>query len=261
MLVVLIISILVYGFQVVAHPTLIQTTPPSSPIGYVVPCASVETYTVEWFLDEASKRTNIDLPLDNALFYTRGMTRQAKDYACEHDLITIWSIWNESLYNFSDVPSNSMRCIHNDETKRRRFFESMSKAYARLATGTAVVMHGAGDWANPPEDGIWHRVEYKTMVHDMKTVTTILKLKEKDSASALVLWDRELPPPLVFEKPISVVLAAGRHVPPCLGRAIDWIAGSVESAKQGVLDREHHTKAHRGKIACDRVPTYPFEVY
>lgn len=189
------------------------------------------------------------------------MSKKAQDYACEHDLITIWSIWDRALYNYHDDPTNTMRCIHNDGTKRRRFFASMSEAYARLATGTAIVMHDAGDWTQPPHDGIWHQVEYKTMVQVGETVTTILKLKETDSSSALVIWDRKLPLPLVFENSISVVLAEGRYVPPFLGRAVDWIVGSVESAEQAILDRDQHTKLPQGKAACDRVPSYPFEVY
>lgn len=216
---------------------------------------------MDWFLKEASGRKNLDLPLNNALFYTRGMSDKAKDYACDHDLITIWSIWNRELYNYHDEPTNAMRCIHNNASKRQQFFANMSEAYARLATGTVIVMHNAKDWLHPPQDGLWHRVEYKTMVHVTETVTTILKLKEKDGTSALVVWDRELPLPSVFEQPISVVLATGRYVPSFLGNAIDWIAGSVESGKQALLEREEDSKIRHRKTACDRVPSYPYEVY
>ncbi|KAJ8118895.1 hypothetical protein OPT61_g225 [Boeremia exigua] len=239
------------SIQVLGYP--ISTRSATSSSKDYVQCASIDTYTVEWFLAEASKRHIFDL--DNALFYTRGMSKMAKEYACDHDLITIWSVWDQSLYDYHDESTNAMRCIHNNEAERQRFFASMSEAYARLATGTVIVMHDASDWTHPPQDGIWHQVEYQTMVHVTQTVTTILKLKEKDDASALVIWDREQPLSSVFEKPISVVLATGRYVPSFLGDAADWIAGSVESAKQTILDREQHTKARLGK-AC-RVPSYP----
>lgn len=137
----------------------------------------------------------------------------------------------------------------------------MSEAYARLATGTAIVMHDASDWTHPPQDGIWQQVEYTTMVHVAETVTTILKVKEKGSSSALVVWERELPLPSIFDKPISAVLATGHHVPPFLGSSTDWIAGSVESTKQAILEHERHKKIRDAKIACDRGPFYPFEVY
>lgn len=256
----LIISFWLYSIEVIAYPIRIRPTPLSSP-PRSVQCASVETYTVEWFLSEAAKRRHIDLPLDNALFYTRGMSDRAKQYACEHDLITIWSIWDRALYDYHDEPTNAMRCIHNDESQRQRFFASMSEAYARLATGTVIVMHDSDDWMHPPEDGLWHQVEYKTMVHVTETVTTILKLKETDDTSALVIWDRELPLPLVFEKPISVVLATGRYIPSFLGNAVDWIAASIDSARQAILDREENAKSRHGKTACQRVPDYRFEVY
>lgn len=226
-----------------------------------VQCASVDTYTVDWFLNSAMRRSAVDLPLDNALFYTRGMTDMAKEYACAHDLITIWHIWDQYLYDYSDDPTNKMRCIHNDEAKRRRFFASMSEAYARLATGTVIVMHDTNDWANPPRDGIWHQVEYETMVNAARSVTTILKLREKDDGSALVMWDRELPLSSVFERPISVVLAIGRYVPFFLGSALDWVAGPEESARQVMLSQKTRAQARSVRVACERVPSYPFEIY
>jgi hypothetical protein len=225
-----------------------------------VQCALVDTYTVDWFLKSASQRKNIDLPLHNALFYTRGMSDMAKGYACDHDLITIWSIWDQFLYDYNPSPSNTMRCIHNDENKRRRFFASMSEAYARLAAGSVIVMHDSKDWSNPPSDGIWHKVEYETMINS-KAVTTILKVKERDVKSARVVWDRELPLAEVFEKPISVVLAVGRYVPFFLGTAEDWVSGSIGSAKQVMLNEKTQREVLGNRHACSRVPDYPFEVY
>ncbi|KAG9202477.1 hypothetical protein G6514_004213 [Epicoccum nigrum] len=242
-----------------SNPVLHRSFLPSDAPNHVQ-CASIDTYTVDWFLKSASQRKNIDLPLRNALFYTRGMSDTAKEYACDHDLITIWSVWDQFLYDYTPSPNNAMRCIHNDETKRRRFFASMSEAYARLAVGSVIVMHDAKDWSNPPSDGIWHNVEYETMVNS-KAVTTILKVKEQDVKSARVMWDRELPLAEVSEKPISVVLAIGRYVPFFLGTAEDWVSGPIESAKQVMLNGKLQREAHSDRHACSRVPDYPFEVY
>ena len=225
-----------------------------------VRCASINTYTVDWFLKSASQQKDIDLPLHNALFYTRGMSDMAKRYACEHDLITIWSIWDQSLYDYNPSSSNAMRCIHNDEAKRQRFFASMSEAYARLAVGSVIVMHDAKDWSNPPSDGIWHNVEYKTIINS-KAVTTILKVKGQDAKSARVMWDRDLPLAEVSEKPISVVLAAGRYVPSFLGTTEDWVSGPRESAKQVLLNGKRQREVHSNRHACSMMTDYPFEVY
>lgn len=138
---VLIVTLWVWAVSVLGYPVSTRPLPPSS----AQECASIDTSTVEYFLKEASKRKGIDLPLDNALFYTKGMSKMAKDYACEHDLITIWHVWKTWHYESRDNPANKMRCIHNNERLRQQFFESMSEAYARLADGTVIVMHNASD--------------------------------------------------------------------------------------------------------------------
>lgn len=252
-------TVYLYVATVLSNPIPHRSISPSNLRNHVQ-CASVDTYTVDWFLNSAFQRKNIDLPLHNALFYTRGMSDTAKEYACEHDLITIWSIWDQFLYDHTPSPNNAMRCIHNDEAKRRQFFASMSEAYAKLAVGSVIVMHDANDWSNPPSDGIWRKVEYETMVNS-KAVTTILKVKEQDVKSARVMWDRELPLTEVFEKPISVVLAVGRYVPSFLGTAEDWVSGPILSSKQVMLNEKTQQKVNSNRYECSRVPDYPFEVY
>ncbi|KAF3054152.1 hypothetical protein E8E11_011931 [Didymella keratinophila] len=225
-----------------------------------VPCETVDKYTVDWFEKQAWKRKELDLPLDNALFYTRGMSEMAQKYACDHDLATIWHIWPTELYQHEDKPTNAMRCIHNNTSQRQRFFENMSEAYAKLAKGTVIVMHNASDWTSPPRDGIWYRVEYKTMVNAAEAVTTILKLKEDENGSVKVVWDRELSLTSVLEEPISKVLAIGRHVPSWLGTKLDWVAGSIESTSQAILRTGENANAHRGKTVCEPVVYYPYEI-
>ncbi|KAF3009599.1 hypothetical protein E8E13_006709 [Curvularia kusanoi] len=256
----IITTIWLYAASVLSSPLPARSFSPWKTNGHVQ-CASIDTYTVDWFLRSAWQQNNVALPLHNALFYTRHMSNKAKDYACAHDLVTIWNIWDEYLYNHRDEPSNALRCIHNDKTKRHRFFESMSEAYARLAVGTVVVMHDAKDWAHPPSDGIWHQVEYETIVGATEAVMTILKVREKEDVSARLMWDRDLSFSLGLERPISAVLAIGRYVPDFLVRALTWESGPFDSARQVVLNGRAQPKTQIKRQACRRVPDYPYEVY
>lgn len=246
-----------YALHVFGYPSSVPFASSSTVKGHVQ-CETVDKYTVDWFEKQAWQQKSLDLPLVNALFYTRGMSEMAQKYACEHDLATIWHIWPVELYQHEDEPTNAMRCIHKDPSKRQRFFENMSEAYARLAEGTVIVMHHASDWTNPPQDGIWYRVEYKTMVDAANAVTTILKVRESEDGPALVVWDRELPLEPVFS--ISKVLAIGRHVPSWLGTKLDWVTGSIESASQAILRRGAVAGGRNGKTACKPVVRYPYEI-
>lgn len=64
-----------------------------------------------------------------------------------------------------------MSCIHNGPMKRT-FYENMSKAYARMARDTATVMHMTADYANPPQDGIWGRIEVPAL-RDLTDITEV----------------------------------------------------------------------------------------
>jgi len=248
-----------FAIHVFSYPIPVQFASTSTAQGHVQ-CETVDKYTVDWFEKQAWKRKSLDLPLVNALFYTRGMSEMAQKYACDHDLETIWHIWPTELYQHQDERTNAMRCIHQDASQRQRFFENMSEAYARLAKGTVIVMHNASDWTNPPKDGIWYRVEYTTMVNAADAVTTILKLKEDENGSVKVVWDRELSLTSVVEESISKVLAIGRHVPSWLGTKLDWVTGSIESASQAILRTGADADAYRGKKVCEPVVHYPYEI-
>jgi hypothetical protein len=251
----IIIGFAIRGFS---YPVLIDSTSSSAAQRHVQ-CETVDKYTVDWFEKQASIRNSFELPLENALFYTRGMSEMAQKYACDHDLATIWHIWPTKLYKHEDEPTNAMRCIHKDSPQRQRFFENMSEAYARLAKGTVIVMHNASDWTSPPQDGIWYRVEYKTMVDAADAVTTILKLKEDEDGSVKVVWDRDLSLTSVAED-ISKVLAIHRHVPPWLGTKLDWVRGSMESASQAILRRNADASVKSRKKVCQPLVHYPDEM-
>ena len=255
---VLITVLIGFAVRVLSNPIPVYVTSSSTAQGQVQ-CETVDKYTVDWFEEQAWKRKDLDLPLVNALFYTRGMSEMAQKYACDHDLETIWHIWPTELYKHEDEPTNAMRCIHQNASQRQRFFENMSEAYARLAKGTVIVMHNARDWTSPPQDGIWYRVEYKTIVSAVDAVTTILKLKEDENGSVKVVWDRELSLTSVGES-ISKVLAIDRYVPAWLGTKLDWVTGSIESTSQAILRTGAGADAHRGKTVCEPVVHYPLDI-
>jgi hypothetical protein len=91
------------------------------------------------------------------------MSEKARRYARPRRLTTIWDVWPCQLYYDYDEPSNSMRCIHEDEKNRTTFYENMSKAFAIKAQKAATVMHSGMNFINPPTDGIWSRIEFPTM--------------------------------------------------------------------------------------------------
>jgi hypothetical protein len=120
------------------------------------------TPPTQWFL--ANALPGYSRPFrDSALFYSRGMSVPAIRLARRSGLTTIWDVWPCRLYVHHDVPSNPMRCIHNDGPMRTRFYENMSRAFAMKAQGYVTVMHGEGDYEAPPTDGIWGRIEFPTM--------------------------------------------------------------------------------------------------
>jgi hypothetical protein len=61
------------------------------------------------------------------------------------------------------MPTNPMRCIHNDTDQQLRFFENMSRAFAYKARNFATVLHSAENYASPPKTGIWARIEFPTL--------------------------------------------------------------------------------------------------
>jgi len=76
------------------------------------------------------------------------------------------------LYNDALTPDNPLRCIHADATLKRRYYSSMSNAYARMARESATVMHRTRDYFDPPLDGIWGKIELPTL-SDKTDVTKV----------------------------------------------------------------------------------------
>jgi hypothetical protein len=156
----------------------------------------IQDFTTEWFMNKDNLLDHVKARyehtsgyFDNALFYTRTMSDIARKYACQENRITIWEPWHPALYNDSDHHTNVYSCIHYDQTARNYFYGNMSEAFARLSTGHAVVMHRSDDYAKPPEDGIWARVEKKAIVEMRTTLQRVYKLNETKKSTLVAIWD------------------------------------------------------------------------
>jgi hypothetical protein len=100
------------------------------------------------------------------MFYTRGAGEMAYALAEAHpkEFVTIWNVWPAAFYNKKQDKTNPLRCIHGDPALQGQYYEIMSDAFASMARGSAAVMHApleAGE--APPMDGIWGRVELKSL--------------------------------------------------------------------------------------------------
>ena len=76
------------------------------------------------------------------------------------------------LYDDSLASANPLRYIHSDRNKRTKFYENMSQAFARMARKRATVMHMADDYDDPPQNGIWGRIELPAL-RDQTDVTIV----------------------------------------------------------------------------------------
>jgi hypothetical protein len=69
----------------------------------------------------------------------------------------------------------------------------MSRAFAIKARNSALVMHSSDDYADPPQDGIWGRVEFPVLRGEIpklsRGVDELMKLDEEAKRLA-VFWTR-----------------------------------------------------------------------
>ncbi|KAF7198383.1 hypothetical protein HII31_00122 [Pseudocercospora fuligena] len=123
-------------------------------------CLNISNFTPDWFLQNTKQSFRREF-IDKAIFYTRGAGERARKLACSDPTkyVTIWDIWPTELYDSSNNASNKLRCIHNSKDTQRKFYENMSSAYAQTARSHAYVMHTLSDFASPPMEGIWGRIE------------------------------------------------------------------------------------------------------
>lgn len=74
-------------------------------------------------------------------------------------------MWPCGLYNSDTKDTNNpMRCIMGDASLKYKYFETMSKVYAEICGGTAVLI--TADVSNIPLNGIWGRIELPTLQRD-----------------------------------------------------------------------------------------------
>jgi hypothetical protein len=148
---------------------------------------------MQWFLANTKSEFRGNFK-DTALFYSRGMSTVARQMAKSSGLTTIWvsvgyqtlgihrtelsictlarsgvvlmyfqEVWPCYLYNHHGTPTNPLRCVHSDPKHQLRFFENMSRAFAIKTQRFGTVLHSTPDFAKPPTDGIWARVEFPAL--------------------------------------------------------------------------------------------------
>ncbi|CAO2654108.1 Nn.00g108410.m01.CDS01 [Neocucurbitaria sp. VM-36] len=135
-----------------------------------VACDQITKYSVEWFIDNALKAKK-PKP-STCLFYTRGLSLKAQNYAkkmAEPAMTTIWDVWPSGYYSKKMITNNPLRCImQKKDTERRKYFQNMSKAFASMCDVFATVM----DSGITPKDktfdsvnkaGIWYKTEFPTL--------------------------------------------------------------------------------------------------
>lgn len=224
----------------------------------------VEEFTTEWFrsnvLEDVRLRyLDTNGRFNNALFYTRGMSEVAKEYACKEERITIWEPWHSDLYDDSKLPTNRYSCIHHDAKLRNCFFSNMSEAFATLSTGFVLVMHSSADYDNPPEDGIWAKVERSAIFAKKTTVVMIRKMREMNRSSRMAVW-HHVKGQIVgrFEDRIQLLREMGENVVELIRDHFELRSKPREKrvAPQQVLEDDSHKQ---GK-ACQKLPVYTLPV-
>jgi len=152
-----------------------------------VSCEKVERYTTEWFLKNTKPQYRGEL-LNNALFYSQGMSSIARKFAKSgnRDMTTIWEVWPCYLYNHDVAPSNPMRCVHADDTQRQFFFENMSRAFAQKARNFSTVLHSSKNYKTPPTDGIWAKVEFPALLGG--GVVHLLEKTNENKSLSEIFW-------------------------------------------------------------------------
>ncbi|KAF2673629.1 hypothetical protein BT63DRAFT_467213 [Microthyrium microscopicum] len=177
------------------RPTAIYTPVPLPP--------EMSKYTVQWFLDNAkpqyrpilNRMPPMERLRDRCLFYSSGLSDDARRIAPPLGLITIWDVWEDWLYNGDPVDTNPLRNIIRTErvpvidnagnpvmdttvtppvpkmkTKSTgvalTYFSRMSLAFAHICSGEIRSIHK--DLGEIAEIGIFRQVELRWLQRKMK---------------------------------------------------------------------------------------------
>jgi len=168
-----------------ANPVEIKRGVKSSDDG--IACHQARDYSAEWFLKNTKPQYSAPL-LNNALFYSAGMSKSARAIAKETGRTTIWDVWPCYLYNHLNEHTNPMRCIHENDKERELFFMHMSRAFAMKARNFSTVLHSAQNYPDPPKTGIWGRVEFPVLERG-GVVNWLEKINETRNLSE-IFWKR-----------------------------------------------------------------------
>lgn len=85
----------------------------------------------------------------------------------------------EWIYIDSTSSANPLHCIHNNPALQRQYYQTMSAAFARMARGSATVMHLNQNLQNPPTHGIWGSIE----LPQLRTSTDVDQVSHSDFSS------------------------------------------------------------------------------
>lgn len=187
------------------------------------PSLDIETYSAEWFLRNLQHQEPMD---GKAIFYTHGAGDEARKLACSNPdkYVTIWDIWHPDFYDATQA--GPFHHIHSNEQLRRKFYSSMSEAYASLARRQAIVMHAREDFTDPPMDGIWGETELPAL-RDKTDVVEMTKRSHDGDFSEKWWFSRS-------EAQIDLVAASMERVEAILQRARTMVQPS--KLRRGVVE-------------------------
>ncbi|KAH8659881.1 hypothetical protein BX600DRAFT_438114 [Xylariales sp. PMI_506] len=182
-----VVGLLVSGTSAAPKPVKASKTANAGPKATTSTVAAdpISMYSTQWFLNNVCTR-----PSNNeCVFYTDWMSEDARNYAAANGKITIWSMWDTSLYNDDkNDQQNKLRTIMGSDTQRQTYFENMSRAMAHMCSGTAEVMDYS--WPMVKMDRIWGRVEFAE-IQSNNQVNEIYKISNTNPTGERALfWTR-----------------------------------------------------------------------
>ncbi|KAH7378238.1 hypothetical protein BKA66DRAFT_550652 [Pyrenochaeta sp. MPI-SDFR-AT-0127] len=161
-----------------------------------VSCDRIEKYSVDWFIDNvpAARKPK---PA-TCLFYTRGLSLKAQNYAKKAQMTTIWDVWPRDYYNKRITTNNPLRCIMQQKyTDQRKYFQNMSKAFASLCDVFATVMDSSITPKNKTfntvnKAGIWFKTEFPMLrLGYLRNKVNQIEAISPDGLTVFPYWTRK----------------------------------------------------------------------
>ena len=154
-----------------------------------VPCDPISKYTSVYFEANMCKQP----PKATCLFYTRGLSKSAKIFSKANGaaMTTIWELWPSSWYDKTQVKTNPLRCIMQDQAQRTFYFGGMSAKFAQSCDIFATVLD-----PNPSSvllTGIWGTIEYPALrqANNYGGKVDVIEAISPDGSQIEQFWSRE----------------------------------------------------------------------